>query len=222
MSNEIKFDVCPICGKKKDATICSQCGWEFKIYANPMPEALQVIENQRLNIAKTVWQKCQTGGEVKPLDDGKLKSLEERLEKANEKIKNQTEHIKILEEKKTETESKLKEATEKITKLEAQLSEKPVSVPKNAIAYLIAENDNEECIYCLFSGINSFCGPNGGASSHQEIPIWTDAKSVIEINVDPEQGAITLKETSTGQTFALAHGSKFKIGSVKFRINIAL
>lgn len=223
MSNEIKFDVCPICGMKKDAVICKQCGWEFKLYANPMPDALQAIENQRLNIAKAVWQKCQTGS-ASAVDESKVKTLEEKLEKANEKIKNQTEHIKCINDKKAEVETKLKEANVKIAEVELKLKEKPVATVKKPIAFLIAEGNNEECIYGLYSGLNAFCPSecSDATPEHQEIPIWSSAKARIEINIDTEQETIKLKEVSTGQTFNLDHGSKFKIGNVSFRISIAI
>lgn len=223
MSNEIKFDICPICGMKKDAVICKQCGWEFKIYANPLPEALQAIETQRLNIAKTIWQKCLTAN-VPVIDESKIKTLEEKLEKANEKIKNQTDHLKIIEEKKTETESKLKEANARIAEIELKLKDKPVVTIKKPVAFLIAEGNSEECIYGLYSGLNAFCpaGRNDVAFEHQEIPVWSSAKARIEINIDTVKESITLKEISTGQTFNLDHGSKFKIGNVSFRISIAV
>jgi len=50
---------CPVCKKtcNQNETFCSQCSWEFKIFVGGAPPE----EEQRLKIAKCIWQQMLSG-----------------------------------------------------------------------------------------------------------------------------------------------------------------
>lgn len=74
---------CPICGHETDKTFCPTCGWEHRVFPAVVPEAVRRLEDERLAVARSVYEK-----NVLPMENlsKELLSVKQALDDANSKL----------------------------------------------------------------------------------------------------------------------------------------
>jgi len=78
---------CPVCGNDTDSTFCPICGWEFRVFPSEVPASLRQLEDERLAVAKKVYE-----SNVLPLENMRkeLFAVKQALDDANNHLQSTT------------------------------------------------------------------------------------------------------------------------------------
>lgn len=123
-----RLNNCPVCGSSHeiDAQFCSQCGWEFRIFPDTIPESVLTNEEKRVNAYRGDYERTGKQREKIAELNAKIASQKEEIDSLKKKHKETTDALQITL-KQTESElsnarSDCKSAEMKVAELTKKLS----------------------------------------------------------------------------------------------------
>ena len=132
---------CPVCGfsREIDEPFCPQCGWEFRIFPETIPESVLSNEEKRLSAYRAEYERSWRQREkIQELND-KISSLKEEIEALN---KNHKEATDALQTNLWQTESELENARRDSKNAEKKASELTKTLSTKLLEFEQLQSEN--------------------------------------------------------------------------------
>ena len=167
---------CPVCGfsREIDEPFCPQCGWEFRIFPETIPESVLSNEEKRLSAYRAEYERSWRQREkIQELND-KISSLKEEIEALN---KNHKEATDALQTNLWQTESELENARRDSKNAEKKASELTKTLSTKLLEFEQLQSENLRVKTYLSETLKKyrdFVSPEEMASFKADIKIRID------------------------------------------------
>ena len=171
-----KMNNCPVCGfsREIDEPFCPQCGWEFRIFPETIPESVLSNEEKRLSAYRAEYERSWRQREkIQELND-KISSLKEEIEALN---KNHKEATDALQTNLWQTESELENARRDSKNAEKKASELTKTLSTKLLEFEQLQSENMRLKTNLSETLKKykdFVSPEEMASFKADIKIRID------------------------------------------------
>lgn len=171
-----KMNNCPVCGfsREIDEPFCPQCGWEFRIFPETIPESVLSNEEKRLSAYRAEYERSWRQREkIQELNDN-ISSLKEEIEALN---KNHKEATDALQTNLWQTESELENARRNSKNAEKKASELTKTLSTKLLEFEQLQSENMRVKTNLSEALKKyrdFVSPEEMASFKADIKIRID------------------------------------------------
>jgi chromosome segregation ATPase len=136
-----KVDFCPVCGASHeiDALFCPQCGWEFRIFPDTIPESVIANEEKRIAAYRAEYERTGKQREKIAELNARISSLKEENESLRKKHKDNTE---ALQNSLKRAEAELINARNECTSAEKKVSDLTMKLSAQLLEFEHLQSDN--------------------------------------------------------------------------------